>query len=102
MVGAGKATTLWSRLTGDEASKFPLPDWLAVILATPGAMAATVFALEIEATPGFELMNVTGNPELEIASSAFVVPTVNSDKGSKVIVWDARTMSPVNVGCVSV
>ncbi|MBV5332710.1 hypothetical protein JZU54_03915, partial [bacterium] len=66
--------------------KLALPAWLAVSVQVPAASALRVLP-ETRQIPIVLLARVTANPELAVALSVAVLPTLMLGAGSKVILW---------------
>ncbi len=75
-----------------------MPAWFAATMQVPMALALTVLPVTLQIAGVVEL-NVTGRPELAVATSVPVPPKARLGKGPKLIVWLA---SAAPIGNVSV
>lgn len=77
--------TLNVRLIIGAAEKLVLPDWFAVTVQLPTAKEVNTFPVTVH-TDGVVLAKATGRPELALAVSDIVAPTVCGPGEAKVIV----------------
>jgi hypothetical protein len=84
VTGAG-LVTLNVRLTIGAAAKVVLPDWFAVTMQLPAAKDVNTLPVTVH-TDGVVLAKTTGRPELALAVSDIVAPTVCGPGEAKVIV----------------